>query len=84
MRSIISKIFQILVGYSPYFDRLFYGPFKEATTGRYVITEPKAEALVTLISIAASCDFKMINKNNGIYYIFRTKNRYTIFGLNPI
>ena len=73
MCSIVSSIFQALAVYSPYFEQFFYGANTEAASGHYEIIEPKAEALVTLISIAASCDFKKINKENGINYIFRSR-----------
>ena len=59
-----------MAGYSPYFEKLFYGPFKEATLGHYVIIEPKADALVTLISIVTcGFDLKRINKENGITFL---------------
>jgi len=63
-------IFKVLTAYSPYFEKFFYGPFKEAASGHYEITEPKAEALVTLISIVTGgFDNKKINKDNGITFL---------------
>ena len=65
-----------MTAFSPrYFEQFFFGPFKESATGYYEITEPKADALDTLFSIVASCDFKMINKNNGITFLNK-KIRY--------
>ena len=64
----LRKLFQALAAFSPFFEKLFYGPFKESKTGIFQMIEPKAEALVSLISIVARCDFKRINKNNGITF----------------
>ena len=62
-----------MAGYSAFFEKLFYGPFKEAITGQFEITEPKAEALIALISIVANFDYKKINKDNGITFCFELK-----------
>ena len=58
-----------MTAFSPtYFKPFFFGPFKEAASGHYVIIETKADALATLISIVARCDPKKINKDNGITF----------------
>ena len=69
---IVPKIFQVLASYSPYFHQLFFGPFKEAATGRYVITEPKFNSFATLISLLDPniLNREKINRKNGITFLF--------------
>ena len=65
------KIFQVLAGYSPYFHRFFFGPFKEAATGRFEIIEPKVEVLATVISLLDPNirNRVKIDRENGITFL---------------